>query len=118
MRSDEEFLRDILRLANELHFAIVGLTRDLFVSVDVVRSAALLKLILMGEAANYVSAELQRKYPELPWRRVIGFRNVAIHQYFNIDWNLVWNAATVDTPIVVEQVREILAAEFPELQTP
>lgn len=114
MRSGELFLKDILRLAAEIELLIAGLSRELFVDVDVVHSAVLLKLIFIGEAANHVSKDRQARYPEVDWGRIIGFRNVAIHHYFGIDWSLVWNAATVDTPLLVTRVKTMLQQEFPD----
>lgn len=41
----------------------------------------------------------------------MAFRNIAIHEYFAVDWTIVWNAATVDAPALHEQVAKILADE-------
>lgn len=73
-----------------------------------------MKLIFVGEATAHVSKDMQTRYPEIPWGKIVGFRNVAVHQYRGIDWNIVWNAAIADVPAFRDRVHEILANEFPE----
>jgi len=43
----------------------------------------------------------------------LGLRNIAIHQYFGISWDIVWDTATQDVPVLRDQVAAILAAEYP-----
>lgn len=71
------------------------------------------KLTIVGEAAAHVSDELRDRHPDVPWRRIVDFRNVLVHAYFQFDWPTIWNAATIDAPRLREQVNAILAAEFP-----
>ncbi|MDX1581865.1 MAG: HepT-like ribonuclease domain-containing protein [Alphaproteobacteria bacterium] len=43
----------------------------------------------------------------------MGFRNIAVHAYFSVDWNIVWVTATKDVPELRHLVAEILASDFP-----
>ena len=47
-----------------------------------------------------------------PWPRIVAFRNILIHAYFGIDWDVVWRAATNRCPVLRGQVADILAADF------
>jgi uncharacterized protein with HEPN domain len=78
---------------------------------DLVRSAILHKLTVIGEAAVRVSAELKARHPEVPWGDIVGFRNIAVHAYFSVDWGIVWVTATEEVPQLESQVRAILASE-------
>jgi uncharacterized protein with HEPN domain len=48
------------------------------------------------------------------WAQIVEFRNILIHAYFGIDWDVVWEAAKDGCPILRDQVANILAAESPE----
>lgn len=114
MRSDELYLRDIVRAANDVVGFLVGYDLDRFVSDHVMRRAILQALTEIGEAATHVSTEVKQQHPHLPWDDARSFRNFAVHQYFAIDWQIVWDTATVNVPTLLPQVEAIIAAEFPE----
>jgi uncharacterized protein with HEPN domain len=52
---------------------------------------------------------------ELYLRDIVGFRNIAIHEYFAVDWSKVWTTATKDVPELRKQVADILDREFDTL---
>ncbi|MGH3426527.1 MAG: HepT-like ribonuclease domain-containing protein, partial [Mycobacteriales bacterium] len=67
-----------------------GIDEDGWDSDDMLRAAVLQQLTTIGEASRSVSNQLRERYPDVPWRRIADFRNVAVHQYFAIEWSLVW----------------------------
>jgi len=75
------------------------------------RSAVVQKLSITGEAAARVSGELRARNPQTPWPQIIAFRNILVHAYFGIDWDLVWRAAINRCPALREQIAAILATE-------
>jgi uncharacterized protein with HEPN domain len=79
---------------------------------ELVRSAVVQKLAIIGEAAARISDELKRQYPQIPRPQIVAFRNILIHAYFGIDWKEVWKAAKVDCPALRGEVTGILTAEF------
>ena len=112
MRREELFLRDLVEAADHIAQFITGLDRSGFQESELVRSAVIQKLALIGEVAAHVSAELQTRYPEVPWPKIVAFRNILVHAYFGIDWGEVWRAATKESPALRAQVESILRAEF------
>jgi uncharacterized protein with HEPN domain len=73
---------------------------------------ALVRLLeIIGEAANYVSAEFQSKHPEIPWNHMIGMRKRLIHGYFDINYVIVWNKITEDLPSLIDKLREVVGKE-------
>ena len=66
----------------------------------------------IGEAAARLSADFRERHAEIEWPDIVGFRNIAVHAYFAVDWSIVWVAATQDAPQLRRQVSKILTGEF------
>ncbi len=71
------------------------------------------KLTIVGEAAARISAETRAANPAVPWLDVVGFRNIAVHAYFAVDWGIVWTTATSDLPALKSAVAHLLASQGP-----
>jgi uncharacterized protein with HEPN domain len=112
MRREELYLRDIVDAADHTAQFIADSGPSGFRDSELVRSAVLQKLAVIGEAAARVSDELKRRHPEVPWSRIVAFRNILVHAYFGIDWDVVWLAASKQTPALRDQIAAILKAEF------
>jgi uncharacterized protein with HEPN domain len=112
MRRDELYLSDIMEAADSVAAFIASCDRAAFVDNDLLRSAVLHKLTVIGEAAARVSAELRERHPEIEWPDIVGFRNIAVHAYFAVDWSIVWSTAAHDAPQLRRQVFGILTSEF------
>lgn len=111
MRRDRQFLADILEAAASISRFLPGGSGENFVGNDLVRSAILHKLTIIGEAAARISAELKARHPEIPWSDIVGLRNIAVHAYFSVDWEIVWATATEEVPQLERQIEAILVAE-------
>jgi uncharacterized protein with HEPN domain len=114
MRSDWLYLTDIVEAVDAIEAFICGVDVERFVRDDLVRSAVLHKLTVIGEAAARVSMPLRTRFAEVPWSDIVGFRNIAVHAYFSVDWSIVWQAAASDAPELRKQVAEILQTTFPD----
>jgi uncharacterized protein with HEPN domain len=112
MRREELYLRDIVEAADHLFRFVSQAGHRGFSESEMVRSSILQKLTVIGEAASRISEELRSRHPAVPWRKIVAFRNVVVHAYFGIDWDIVWHAATSEVPQLREQVEAILGAEF------
>ncbi len=113
MRSEELYLRDILEAAEEIAKFIAGLDRQAFIGNTLVRSAVLQKLTEIGEAAGRLSKDLRSRHSGTEWRDIAAFRNIAVHAYFAVNWDIVWTAAAQDAPALKDQVLRVLHDEFP-----
>ena len=91
---------------------MTGVERDDFLSDELRQSAVLQKLIVIGEAAAHISQALRDKYPQVEWRKIVGFRNIAVHTYFSVSFPIVWVTATRDDPQLRDQIAKILEQEF------
>jgi uncharacterized protein with HEPN domain len=63
---------------------------------------------IVGEAATQVTDELREKTPDIPWFIIIGMRNRLIHAYFSIDLNVVWSTSTVDIPVLITELKNLI----------
>lgn len=69
---------------------------------------------ILGEAARRVSETTCRQHPEVPWRRVVGMRNVLAHEYGQIDHARIFDTVETDLPRLVQAVAAILPKDEPE----
>jgi uncharacterized protein with HEPN domain len=113
MRPERLYLSDIVEAIDAIDQFLGGLAEAEFLANDLVRSAVLQKLTVIGEAAARLPTEFCQRHPEIPWRDIVAFRNIAVHAYFAVEWSIVWVAATSDAPALRDQVRQILGQEFP-----
>ena len=72
--------------------------------------ATIKQIEIIGEACNRLSEELKAKHPAVSWKEINGFRNISIHEYFSVDYQIVWEVAKNDLPVLAQQFGEILQA--------
>jgi uncharacterized protein with HEPN domain len=65
----------------------------------------------IGEASKNIPEEIQKKYPEIPWKKMYGLRNLISHEYFGIDYEMIWQIATVNLPQNIVDLQKIIATE-------
>jgi uncharacterized protein with HEPN domain len=107
MRDSGERLRDILE-------AIAAIERytpqdeQAFEKDELVQGWFLRHLQIIGEAARGLPQDVRTLAPEVPWQKIIGMRNVLVHGYFEIDTDVVWNAATRDVPALKPAIERLV----------
>jgi len=76
---------------------------------DHVLELALTRLLeIIGEAANRVSQETQQRYPQIPWRQIVGLRNRLIHGYDAVDLDILWDIVRHDLPELIAVLERII----------
>lgn len=114
MRPERLYLNDIVEAVDSIEGFLDGIQESEFLKNDLIRSAVLQKLTVIGEAAARLPPEFCESYREIPWQEIVAFRNIAVHAYFAVEWSTVWFTATEEAPLLRHQVAEILAREFPD----
>ena len=113
MRPDRLYLLDIIEAADRIDVHLAERDRERFLA-DVTRQAAVLhELTVIGEAANRVSDTLRRAHASTPWAKIVSFRNVVVHEYFGLNWEIIWDTATELVPELRRQIASVLKIEFP-----
>lgn len=118
MRRELLYLKDIVEAADAIQRFLDNIARDEFLKNDLLGSAVLQKLIVIGEPAARFSKDFQSRHSEIDWLDIVAFRNIAVHAYFSIDWNIVWTTATRDVPALKQDVSTILHAADAVSKTP
>ncbi len=107
---DAAHLWDMLTAAQEARDIVEGIDLDDFLA-DRLRLRALERTLeLVGEAARRVTPACQATYPEIPWRALIGQRNLLAHEYGRINAALLYRTAAVDAPSLVMSLDRIVNA--------
>lgn len=88
----------------------MGLTFDAFVSDRKSKDAVVRNIQVVGEAANRISVELRSANPQVEWMRIIRSRHVVVHDYFGIDYEIIWRIIEVHLPPLKVDLELILAA--------
>ena len=114
MRHEPSFLKDILSACRKIEAIVAATNEDSFLKDEVLPAAVLHHLTVIGEAISRLSVELRERHPEVPWRQIIAVRHRIVHAYFDLDLQILWDAAISDIPELQRQVLEIVAIEFPE----
>jgi len=88
---------DILSAIAKIHeYTIEG--KDTFMHNELIQDAALRQLSIIGEAATKLPQELRMQYDDIPWKQVVGLRNVIIHEYSEVSIIRIWDTITEDLP--------------------
>ncbi|HRH36395.1 MAG TPA: DUF86 domain-containing protein [Catalimonadaceae bacterium] len=100
-------LQHMLDAICEIETYTMGVDKNTFVNHSMMFNATLRQLEIIGEAANHISLDLQSKHPEILWPRIIGLRNLVIHEYFGVDDNTIWSIIRVNLPVLKGQLEKI-----------
>jgi uncharacterized protein with HEPN domain len=107
MRSDIERLKDIAEAVAAVEkYATRG--RSAFEKDELIQTWVLHHLLILGEAAAKISDEFKEKHTEIPWSKVVGMRNILVHNYFGIDFDVVWGVVESDLPQLKKLLGQIV----------
>jgi len=108
MPRDKQYLIDIFESAKMILTYVEGQTWEKFLDDVRTQDAVIRRFEIIGEAARHISDEAQSKYKDLPWREMIGMRNLAIHEYDAVDFAIVWDTIRQNLPPLIKTLEKIL----------
>jgi uncharacterized protein with HEPN domain len=83
--------------------------RKTFSEDTMIQDSVIRNLEIIGEAARNLPVDLRKSYPKVPWRSMMGMRNVLIHEYFGVDLDIVWKVVAQRLPVLKRHVSAMLA---------
>ena len=101
--TDKVRVSHVLDAINEVEKYPTGVSYNDFLANSEKKFATIKQVEIIGEACNRISKEFKDKYPKIKWKEINGFRNISIHEYFGIDYQIVWEIAQNDLPFLKEQ---------------
>lgn len=105
---DPAYLLDMLIAARRIQTYIEGVDRATFEQDSMLQDAVLRRLEIMGEAARRVSQAFKDAHPDIPWRDLIGTRNILIHQYDRVNFDIIWDTVQNDLPALIDQLAPLV----------
>lgn len=105
---DKVRLQHILDSIGEIENYLFEVTIEQFLENSEKRFATIKQIEIIGEACNALTDELKSLDQEIPWRSIIGFRNLSIHEYFGVNLQLVWEISKNDLPELKEKMKMLL----------
>jgi uncharacterized protein with HEPN domain len=108
MRDDRLRIQDMAEAIRKIErYTSPG--KQAFESDELVQVWVIHHLQILGEAAQGISEEARAEYPQIPWGRIIGFRNILVHHYFAINADEIWAVVRVNIPPLKIELEKILA---------
>jgi uncharacterized protein with HEPN domain len=98
----------MLDQARKAHLAIRGKSREDFLADETLQLALTYLLQTIGEAARRVSDAFRDSHPEAPWKLIVGMRHKVVHDYMNVDEDIVWATVNDRIPELIALLERIV----------
>jgi len=107
-RPDSTSIHDILKAAYLAQSFVKGISKKSFAKDLKTQAALCRQLEIIGEAATRLSLEFRKSNPAVPWRQMIGMRNILIHLYEEVDNEDLWGTVRDDLPRLIATLEPLL----------
>lgn len=99
-RTIRDYVDDALNAMSKARRYLQNVSYEDFLKNDEKQDATVRVIEVIGEAVGNIPQQIQEKYPDVPWRDIIGMRNKIAHEYFGVDFETVWKVVKEDIPAV------------------
>ncbi|MEO3403049.1 HepT-like ribonuclease domain-containing protein [Mucilaginibacter sp. CAU 1740] len=106
---DKQRLLHIVEAIDEIQTYTANSDQNTFIGNSMMRFACVKQIEIIGEAANYITPETKALFIDLDWRQIIGMRHILVHEYFGVDFELIWQVIVNDLPILKQKSLDVLA---------
>lgn len=104
-KRDPQILVEDVRLAiSKIERYLVGLIHDQFLAHDLRKDAVARNLEIIGEAVRQMPDAFKQSHANVPWAQIAGLRNRIVHDYFGLDWEIIWHVIECELPELKTQL--------------
>ncbi len=110
-KDDSVYIGHMLDTAQKAAAKVAGRSREEYDADDDLRIIIAHLVQTVGEAATRVSEHTRRLHPEVPWKQISGIRHRIVHDYMQVDYDILWEVATRRLPMLIAELKKILPPE-------
>jgi uncharacterized protein with HEPN domain len=116
-KDDMVYVGHMLDTARLISSKVSGISRAAFDSDENLRLALTHLIQTFGESARRTSPAFQIAHLEIPWKRIIGMRHKVVHDYLHVDFQTVWEVATMNLPPLVAELEKLVPPDSPNSES-
>ena len=107
-----ELLKHILDECNYIQSVITPqITKDELIEDETLKRAVIRSLEIIGEATKKIPADIKYQWAKIQWKHMAGMRDKLIHDYFGINYSIVWDVVKNKIPELYEQIARVIEEE-------
>ena len=106
-KNDAIYLQHIIDSIRDIESSVGNLSREEFKESKDIRDACIRRIEIIGEAAKNLSQEIRDRNPLVEWKKIVGARDLMIHSYFRVDFEVVWDIINKDLTVLKKQIINI-----------
>lgn len=105
MQRDLQFLLDMLQSAELIINYTAQCSKAKFVENMQLQDAVIRRLLVIAEAARRVSPNTRQTLPNISWQEINGMRNRLVHEYDDLNLNIIWNVVQTEIPTMIKELK-------------
>ena len=110
-RQTSELLLDIKEAAKRISGYISGMSYPKFLDDQKTQDAVVRNIEIIGEAVKKLPETFRAQYPDMPWKEIAGTRDKLIHDYFGVNFDILWNISENEIPGIRTKIDKLLKIE-------